>query len=210
MRAINIHPLTGWHCRPALLTSWLGKAWWQRLALACLLAAGLLSGHAAYMHAKAWLAQYLIADAWQHTLAGDKHVKPWSWADTWPVAKLTTPAGNELYVLAGLTGESMAFGPAMPVNGIAPGHKGTTIIAGHKNTVFRFLEDVKVGQVFSLQVSSGQVFRYRVTSLDIANSQYETIPMQTARDALLLITCYPFGTGHWDSPLRYLVKAVRV
>src|SRR5688572_1545522 len=56
-------------------------------------------GQGIYIHLKARLAQYLIADAWRKTLTGARAVKPWPWADTWPVARLEAPvAGTPLYV----------------------------------------------------------------------------------------------------------------
>ena len=54
-----------------------------------LLALGLWQlGGAALIHGKAWLAQRLLDRAWAATLAGGHEVKPWPWADTWPVARL--------------------------------------------------------------------------------------------------------------------------
>ena len=68
-----------------------------------LLALGLWQlGGAAVIHGKAWLAQRLLERAWAVTLAGGGPVKPWPWADTWPVARLKVPALDvDLFVLAG-------------------------------------------------------------------------------------------------------------
>lgn len=78
-----------------------------------LLAAGAWqSGRGAWIQAKAVLAQVLIAQAWSRTLNGEAKVKPWPWADTWPVAKLAVPRlGLEYYVLEGADGSAIAFGP---------------------------------------------------------------------------------------------------
>ena len=40
------------------------------------------AGEAAYIHSKAWLAQRLIASAWNRSRAGGVGAKPWPWADT--------------------------------------------------------------------------------------------------------------------------------
>ena len=101
--------------------SWSIKA----VAVLSLLVALSQFGQAGYIHAKAWLAQTLISQAWQKTLAGDTQVKPWPWADTWPVARLSVPArGVELYVLAGSQGRSLAFGPGHVFGTAAPGAAG--------------------------------------------------------------------------------------
>ena len=75
----------------------------KRLLVALLIAlGGWQFGHGAWIQAKAWLAQVLIAQAWQRVLAGEVHAKPWPWADTWPVARLSVPSlGIERYVLEG-------------------------------------------------------------------------------------------------------------
>ena len=69
-------------------------------------------GLGAWIHAKAMLAQSLLETAWSETLRTGKEVKPWPWADTWPVARLTVPRlGIRRIVLAGASGSSLAFGP---------------------------------------------------------------------------------------------------
>ena len=77
------------------------------IALAvALLAAGF------WLPAKAELAQHLLNRAWQRTTDGDTLAKPWPWADTHPVARLTLPDSDEpLTVLAGASGRNLAFGP---------------------------------------------------------------------------------------------------
>ena len=83
-------------------------------------------GQASYIHAKAWLAQYLIRAAWERSLATGTTVKPWSWADTWPVARLVAPRQDaDLYVLAGDSGRSLAFGPGHRFGTPAPGARAT-------------------------------------------------------------------------------------
>ena len=86
----------------------------RRAIIWCLLlvAAHQLGG-AAVIKAKAWLAPILIQQAWEQTLlSGGEAVKPWPWADTWPVARLWVPAlGVERLVLAGDSGNALAFGP---------------------------------------------------------------------------------------------------
>ena len=63
---------------------------WGNALVLCLLLVGIqqLSG-AAIIKAKAWLAPLLIELAWVETLQlKDSVVKPWPWADTWPVGRL--------------------------------------------------------------------------------------------------------------------------
>src|SRR6266702_7428571 len=60
-----------------------------RIAPLLLAVAGLiLFGQGAYIHAKAMLAQVLLQRAFTETVTTGHEVKPWSWADTWPIARI--------------------------------------------------------------------------------------------------------------------------
>src|SRR5882757_3369108 len=58
------------------------------LPLLLALAGLILFGQGAYIHAKALLAQVLLERAFNTTIATGLQTKPWSWADTWPVARI--------------------------------------------------------------------------------------------------------------------------
>ena len=58
------------------------------LPLLLALAGLILFGQGAYIHAKALLAQVLLERAFEKTIATGRETKPWSWADTWPVARI--------------------------------------------------------------------------------------------------------------------------
>ncbi len=71
-----------------------------------------LVGQGLWIHAKALLAQVLLERAFEQTLATGAPVKPWPWADTWPVARIEFPRlGKSVIVLAGSSGQALAFGP---------------------------------------------------------------------------------------------------
>ena len=53
-----------------------------------LLAVGFAAA-AGRIYLKAWLAQRLLHRAWAATQAEGGPVKPWPWADTWPIARLS-------------------------------------------------------------------------------------------------------------------------
>ena len=175
----------------------------RALMLVLLTGAGLcLGGHAGYIYAKAMLAQVLIQQAWQEGLETRRQVKPWSWADTWPVARLVVPCLDvDLYVLAGDNGSSLAFGPGRRF--------GTNMISAHRDTHFRFLKRLRPGQVILLQERSGRWHRYHVIATAVVN---ESVNLPRARDpsTLILVTCYPFNAVVPGGPLRYVVYAEEV
>jgi len=164
-----------------------------------------------YIHAKAWLAQQLIASAWSRTLAGESHVRAWPWMDTWPVARLRVPElGIDMYVLADASGRSLAFGPGH-VTGTAPLEaSGGSMIAGHRDTHFRFLKDLRPGSMLTLQTTDGQEHLYRVSETHVVDTRHEQLAMADDSPTLTLLTCFPFDALVPGGPLRYVAVAERV
>jgi sortase A len=175
----------------------------------CLLIVGLWQvGEGTWIYAKARLAQLLLQRAWSRTLEGQIHVKPWPWADTWPVARLTVPSREiDLIVLNGAYGRTLAFGPGYAESSSAPGSHGTTIVIGHRDTHFRFLRRLQEGDAILLQSSLGHVLQYRVHDRRIIPEAGPGIPLWQDKAELVLLTCYPFGSLIAGGPLRYVVTA---
>ncbi len=175
-----------------------------------LLAAGLLElGQGGYIHAKAALAQVLLERAWDRSRDGVVESRPWAWADTWPVARLKVPAlGIDQIVLAGGSGSVLAFAPGR-LAGSAPGASpGRVVISGHRDTHFRFLEDLEPGEMLLLQLPDGRERRYYVVGARVADTRVENGDgLYPPADGLTLITCYPFDAVRPGGPLRYLVDA---
>jgi sortase A len=168
-------------------------------------------GQATWIYAKAQLAQVLIARAWHLNLAAPhlQH-KPWQWADTWPVLRLQwhgADAGSEdVYVLAGADGSSLAFGPGL-LSGSVEAGGGLKVIAAHRDTHFAFLEQLQTGANVSLQDATGKSQTYVVAETIVVDTRTAPLYVDPSVDGLLLITCYPFRALNAGGPLRYLVKA---
>ncbi len=165
-------------------------------------------GSASYIHAKAILAQVLLETAWDRTVHGQQEVKPWPWADTWPISRLDVPGlGIDRIVLAGASGSSLAFGPGHLFGSSLPGQQGNTVIAGHRDTHFRFLKDIQPGELIQLQSLTGQTIQYEVSETIIVDEKQTEYLVSTSDNTLTLITCYPFDAIRPGGPLRYLVIA---
>lgn len=177
------------------------------LLVVCLAAAAWQFGQGLYIHAKAQLAQYLIAAAWDKTLAGQHAVKPWPWADTWPVARLQTP-DRTLYVLAGADGRAIAFGPGHMHGTPLPGTPGNSVIGGHRDTHFAFLREVKPGDAFAVQRADGGWHRYRVHATQVVDKSAVAVARNDGVTRLTLVTCWPFDAVRAGGPQRYVVTAV--
>lgn len=186
------------------------KSKWLKFVLGLLFTVGSWQvGSSVYLLAKAQLAQYLIADAWQTTLKQGGQQKPWEWADTYPIAKLSFPNLDQTsYVLEGANGRNMAFGPARTLTGGMPGDSLSTIISAHNDSHFSFLKEVKLGELIHVETIDGN-FAYRIKDLKVIDSsKYQILINQT--DELILTTCYPFGALQSGGQFRYQVTAVRI
>jgi len=177
--------------------------------VACLLCFGFWQlGQGAYIPAKAWLAQGLMQRAWDRTEDGSDRVAPWPWADTWPVARLSAKSGDvDLIVLAGDSGRTLAFGPGHVSASAKPGETGNAVIGGHRDTHFRFLEDLVPGERLTIESSDGQEHHYEVVATDIVDSRSASISLDTDIAMMSLVTCYPFDARDSGGPLRYVVTA---
>jgi sortase A len=181
----------------------------SRPAIAALLGiAGVaLCGQGLWIHAKAILAQVLLERAFAQTLATGKPVKPWSWADTWPEARIEFPRlGKSAIVLHGSSGQALAFGPGHVERTPDAGNPGTAIYAAHRDTHFAFLGDVAIGDEIRVTRQDGATFRFRVTGTEVVRWDASGIDPLAPGQRLVLATCWPLD-GKFGGPLRYLVRA---
>src|SRR3954465_8214650 len=128
----------------------------------------ILFGQGAYIHAKALLAQVLLERAFNTTLATGHLTKPWSWADTWPVARIEVKRIHaRAIVLSGSSGQALAFGPGHVELTPNAGERGVAVYSAHRDTHFRFLKEIMVGDHIDVTRRDGRTFRYRVTATSV-------------------------------------------
>ena len=124
------------------------------------------------------------------------HVKPWSWADTWPVARIEVHAlGASAIVLAGSSGQALAFGPGHVELTPDAGERGTAVYSAHRDTHFRFLKDVAIGDEIAVTRRDGETFRYRVDAH--LGRAFRPLRHRSAGRGhnLVLSTCWPLDAA---------------
>lgn len=174
------------------------------------LVGAILFGDGAYIHAKAWLAQILLERAFDRSIAIGQPVKPWSWADTWPVARIEVKRiGANAIVLDGTSGQALAFGPGHLHRTVDAGERGVAIYAAHRDTHFRFLRDVTIGDVVEITRRDGKHFRYRADASSVVRFDASGIDPATQGYELVLSTCWPFD-AITPGPERYLLHATMI
>lgn len=186
------------------------KAWGASvLALALVGVAELAAG--GWIHAKGWVAQRLIAAAWQVGRADAQAPRPWPGADIRPIARLTVPArGVELYVLEDASMRALAYGPAHVSGTALPGHRGNAVVVAHRDTHFAFLRNLELDDVIGVEDSRGAAAQYRVREVQVVDQGETRVLDPTDASQLTLITCWPFDAVQPGTPLRYVVVAQRV
>jgi len=89
-----------------------------------------------------------------------------------------------------------------------PGQAGNIGIAGHRDTIFRPLRRIKVGDPLVL-TSGDRTYRYRISKTLIVGPDDVYVLDPTPQPTLTLVTCYPFEfIGH--APKRFIIQASMV
>lgn len=85
------------------------------------------------------------------------------------------------------------------------GERGNVVLAGHRDTFFRGLRDIRKNDRITLEVPP-QSFEYRVVALDIVGPEETRVLGSNGGRDLTLVTCYPFSFIG-KAPQRFIVRA---
>lgn len=86
-----------------------------------------------------------------------------------------------------------------------PGLPGNVGLAGHRDTFFRPLRQIRVSDAIQLQTQNG-TYRYRVQWTQIVGPRDVHVLSSTGGQSLTLVTCYPFYYVG-AAPKRFIVRA---
>jgi len=89
-----------------------------------------------------------------------------------------------------------------------PGETGNIGLAGHRDTFFRRLEDIRADDEIRVVTPRG-TYRFRVDHTRIVSPTDTWVLDPTRAPALTLVTCYPF-TFIGSAPDRFIVRAVGI
>jgi sortase A len=183
----------------------------KRFSIGVIALTGLLQfGQGITIHAKALLAQVLLERAFAETIASGHDVKPWSWADTWPVARIEVKRLKaSTIVLAGSSGQALAFGPGHVDETAEAGERGVAVYSAHRDTHFSFLKDVAIGDKIDVTRRDGRTIHYRADGSSIVRFDATGLDPMTEGHELVLSTCWPFSAVT-SGPMRYLLHATMI
>jgi len=125
------------------------------------------------------------------------------------IGSLTIPTlKQDLPILQGTDEKELEKGVGHFAQSVLPGEKDNCVLSGHRETVFRQLGDLKIGDTLIVQTLAG-IFTYEVNGTRIVPADDKTVIVPTDHAVLTLTTCYPFNTPGYF-PDRYIVSAVLV
>jgi sortase A len=90
-----------------------------------------------------------------------------------------------------------------------PGQKDRIFLAGHRDTVFKRMGEIEIGDTLSIQMESG-TYQYKVFETIIVKESDLSVLQPTSPDEVLtLSTCYPFEYLS-STEERYIINARRM
>jgi len=125
------------------------------------------------------------------------------------IGSLIIPALNrKIDILQGTEEKELKKGVGHFTQSVLPGEKDNCVISGHRDTVFRQLYKLEIGDHLIVQTKAG-TFTYEVDETRIVHADDKTVIVPTDDAVLTMTTCYPFyAIG--DAPDRYIVSSVLV
>lgn len=126
-----------------------------------------------------------------------------------PIARIEIPSmGLDALVLPGDDAKTLRLGAGHIPGTALPGQAGNVGIAGHRDTFFRCLHDIRKDDEITLRTAEG-TYHYRVETLTVVAPSQVAVLGPTVDNTLTLVTCYPFRFVG-AAPKRFIVHARQV
>jgi sortase A len=108
-------------------------------------------------------------------------------------------------IIEGTGTKELKLGVGHYIGSVLPGVSDNSVLAGHRDSVFRNLGQLKIGDLMTVRTSYG-TFVYEVHKIRIVSANDRTVIVPTEDAILTLSTCYPFRFIG-NAPKRYVVQA---
>jgi sortase A len=171
------------------------------------LAFGLLAlGYAGFVFVDAHAYQALEMKKFKQAgLLAEPHI----WMEGDVIGEIQVPRlGLSVMVVQGVSPASLRRAVGHLSDSALPGEWGNVALAGHRDTFFRPLSDIRLGDEIRFQTADHS-FEYVVESIEVvAPTDIRVLEPSTGHD-LTLLTCFPF---HYvgPAPERFVVRAREV
>lgn len=108
-------------------------------------------------------------------------------------------------ILEGVGSKTLRVGLGHVPGTSMPGQPGNVVIAGHRDTFFRPLRNIEIGDEVSIDTTT-RAYSYQVRSFEIVDPHNMNALRFHDKNELTLITCYPFSYIG-PAPKRFIVHA---
>lgn len=178
-----------------------------RLAFFIFLAVGLLAiGYAGYIIADAQAYQAIQLRNFAHEVPT---VEPHFPVIGEAIGEIQIPRlALRAVILHGDSPQVLRRGVGHLPNTPVPGERGNVGLAGHRDSFFRPLRQIRTGDLITLRTSKGE-FHYQVESTLIVSPENTEVLASSGKSELTLVTCFPFNYVG-AAPDRFIVRAVQV
>jgi sortase A len=112
---------------------------------------------------------------------------------------------TKLPIFHGTNEDELEKGVGHFAGSVLPGENDNSVLSGHRDTVFRKLGQVGVGDLLIVRTSAGE-FTYKVNKVRIVDKDDRTVIVPKPRATLTVSTCYPFDYIG-SAPERYILVA---
>ena len=155
-------------------------------------------------YAKEFIIQNKLEYEWKQTIK-NKKVNPNNEL-IYPIAKINI---NRINLNSIITGGNLEKALEVSIAHIPhtskPGESGNICLAGHRDTFFKKLENIKINDIIEIKSLVGNN-QYKVQDIKIIKPDETNYLYKSNEDKLTLVTCYPFEYLG-NAPLRYIVIA---
>jgi sortase A len=111
-------------------------------------------------------------------------------------------------VAEGVSGRTLRLAVGHLPGTALPGDEGNVVLAGHRDTFFRPLQDVRPGDTVAVTTPEGR-FEYLVEDTHVVEPTRTDLLEAAAKPTLTLVTCFPFHLIG-NAPDRFVVRARQV
>jgi sortase A len=164
----------------------------RRWPLALFLSGALLLIYAGAQYLSMWHEQHVFAQEWTRQSSLPSTVSaPILVNGESGIARLSIPKIElQAIVIEGTSYRALKAGPGHLVETPLPGDKGNSVLAAHRDTFFRHLNDLVAGDSIVVE-RRGRTYRFTVAGRKIVEPGDVSVLHSSTEPRLTLITCYP-------------------
>ncbi|MGE5487749.1 MAG: class D sortase [bacterium] len=200
-------------------------ALWTASAVALALVVWMMADRTVFQAYKEWVFERKLGEQGRQGKApgerspAEPHRAPWPLPGPAPRLRTLPPEsmvgrveiprlGMKALILEGTSSRALRRAVGHIEGTSLPGDGGNTGLAGHRDTFFRQLKNINLGDVIRVHTLDG-MFDYVVESTGVVAPERIEVLNATASPALTLVTCYPFSYVG-SAPNRFIVRARQV